>query len=136
MPVVHDYLCEGCGAEYEAYLDVQMKAFQCKKCPGTAIRIYRSAPAFNGKSKGLYPRFDHQLGVMLESSQHKDRVAKERGLIEMGPEEFNRSASNSHEPAKDWSGVDDAMEKAWSEVEKGYRQAPEILDANDVMSSK
>ena len=50
------------------------------------------------KTKGNIPYFDKQLGVTLESSQHRDRVAKERGLVVMGVQEYNRSRNAPHTP--------------------------------------
>lgn len=70
----------------------------CKFCGKVAERVYLRAPGFNGKSKGIYPYFDVQLGCTLESSQHRDRVAKKRGLAIMGKEEFDRSRHASRTP--------------------------------------
>lgn len=77
-----------------------------------------------GRNKGRYPYFDTQLGITLESSQHRDRVAKERGLIAMGPEEYERSrnAPRTSHPM-DSDEVDpnliECAKRAWDDVQFG-----------------
>jgi hypothetical protein len=54
----------------------------CPGCEGTAFsRLVGVAqlPHINE-----YPRFDRGLDLMLESEQHRQRVMKERGLVELG----------------------------------------------------
>jgi hypothetical protein len=77
-----------------------------------------------GKSKGLFPYFDKQLGVTLESSSHRDRIAKERGLVIMGRQEFDRSrhAPQTPDPLDDPNPDPKLIEiakKTWDDVKYG-----------------
>lgn len=99
MPVLHDYRCLKCQRTFEALVNVEDRVVPCPLCHvGTAERVFLKMGGMLGRNKGLYPRFDVQLGITLESAQHRDRVAKERGLVVMGVEEYNRSRNAPRSP--------------------------------------
>jgi len=92
MPVNHDYECASCKSLFEAFVEADQKVVDCPVCHvGRAQRVYKVFGPMLGKSKGRYPHFDHQLGITIESAQHMEKVAKQRGLVPMGREEFDRS---------------------------------------------
>lgn len=116
-----DFKCRKCGSVGEVLLPSSQDILPCS-CGGLADRVLVGSPVIKGKNKGRYPYFDTQLGVTLESSQHRDRIAKERGLIIMGPDEHRRALANAHdatEPSVDSAGWKDAAEKAWSDIKSG-----------------
>lgn len=124
MPL-HDYECTKCASMFEAMVDVEQRVLTCPVCRvGVANRVYRRFGGMLGKNKGKYPYFDVQLGCTLESSQHRDQVAKERGLVTMGPEEFDRSrhAPRSVDP---WEAAEPSPEfieqakRDWDDVQFG-----------------
>lgn len=125
MPL-YDYRCLGkCHRTFEAFADPEQKRVECPLCKeGYAERVYLRMAPLPGRNKGRYPVFDQQLGCVVESSQHRDRIAKERGLVTMGPEEFQRSINNHHDnDPLDNPKVDpdliDAAERAYASVQKG-----------------
>ncbi len=129
--IVHDYECRSCRVMFEAFVEVQQKTVRCPTCrTGTADRVYRRFGRMLGSNKGRFPYFDKQLGVTLESSSHRDKVAKERGLITMGREEFDRSRYAPRTPHPfDSDKVDpeliETAKRAWDDV-KFNRLPPEV----------
>lgn len=99
MSVLHDYRCNECGACFERFVEVEERTIPCDLCGrGNAERIYRTAGGMLNKAKGRYPYFDTQLGTTVDSPQHRDRVAKSKGLVTVGVDEFNRSRNTAHSP--------------------------------------
>lgn len=122
--ILHDYACNSCSAQFEAVVAVEQKKIPCQSCGGVAERVYRRMSGMPGKNKGVYPYFDVQLGVTLESSSHRDRVAKERGLLVMGNDEFKRSRNAPRTPnPMDSDEVDPVLietaKRAWDDVKFG-----------------
>ena len=140
MPILYDYRCETCRHQFEALVDNREKELPCPICHQTALRIFSFRGAMNGKSKGLFPYFDTQLGCTLESAQHRDRVAKERGLVIMGNEEWKRSRdaprtpdpmeSDSAEPTPE---VVEMAKRLWDDVK--YDRVPKDLEKERVMEA-
>jgi putative FmdB family regulatory protein len=99
MAVLHDYRCLKCQRTFEAFVNAEDDVLQCPLCgEGMAQRVFLRMGGMLGPNKGRYPYFDKQLGITLESSQHRDRVAKERGLVVMGRQEFDRSRNAPRSP--------------------------------------
>ncbi len=99
MPILHDYICLKCQRTFEALVNVEERVLPCPLCgDGPAHRVFLSFGGMLGANKGRFPYFDNQLGVTLESAQHRDRVAKERGLVVMGREEYDRSRNAPRSP--------------------------------------
>lgn len=123
--ILYDYRCLTCGAKFEAIVEKHEKIIDCCRClGGKAERLFSFNGRINGKNKGLFPYFDTQLGLTLESSQHRDRVAKERGLEQMGPEEYERSRHAARSPhPMDSDEVDpnliECAKRAWDDVKFG-----------------
>lgn len=120
----HDYRCRRCSKLFEAFVDPNDRVLPCPACEGESDRVYRKFGQMLGKSKGLYPRFDTQLGVTLESAQHMERVAKERGLEVMGNQEWERSRHASRTPDPMDSDEPDPQlieiaKRAWDDVKFG-----------------
>lgn len=136
MPVLHDYECARCRSIFEQVADATEKTIPCPRChEGRAERVYLRMSALPGRNKGRYPVFDTQLGITVESSQHRDRVAKERGLVPMGVEEFNRSRNNAHENHPlDSDEVDpeliECAKRAWDDVK--FDRVPHLDAPPDV----
>jgi putative FmdB family regulatory protein len=122
MPVLHDYRCVKCQRTFEAFVRVEDMRIPCPTCgDGVADRVYRKMSAMPGKNKGIYPRFDVQLGCMLESSSHMEQIAKSRGLEIMGNQEWERSRNAPRTPDPFDSDEPDPQlieiaKKAWDDV--------------------
>ena len=126
--ILHDYECNACRRISEAMVDPSEQFIACPVCRvGKAERVYLRMSSMPGKNKGLYPRFDTQLGITLESSQHMERVAKERGLAIMGNQEWERSRNAPRTPNPMDSDEPDPQlieiaKKAWDDVK--YDRVP------------
>ena len=141
--ILHDYLCPACGSAFEAMVQPEERVIQCGVCKvAMANRVYRKFGTMLGKSKGKYPYFDTQLGLSVESPQHRDRVAKERGLITMGKEEWERSRNAPRSPSPmDSDEVDpkliECAKRAWDDVKFGRvpNEEERVMDiAKDVQA--
>jgi putative FmdB family regulatory protein len=141
--ILHDYLCPACGSAFEAMVNVEERVLECPCCHvGRANRVFKKVASMLGKNKGKYPYFDTQLGITLESSQHRDRVAKERGLEQMGPQEYNRSRHAARTPdPMDTDAVDPQLieiaKRTWDDVKFGRvpNEEQRVLDmAKDVQA--
>lgn len=136
MPL-YDVRCEACGARGECVLDssvpIERREAVCS-CGGRATIEWRAFGGMMGKNKGIYPHHDIQLGMTIESSQHRDAVLKSRGLAALGPQEFQRTLNTQHEPEPeqmaDSPGFHDAMEKAYADIQYGNIpiEQPKTLD--------
>jgi putative FmdB family regulatory protein len=147
MAVLHDYRCLKCQRTFEALADVEARILPCPLCgQGTAERVFLRMGGMLGRNKGKYPYFDKQLGVTLESSQHRDRVAKERGLVVMGVDEYNRSrnAPRSPDPLDDPNPDPKLIEiakKVWDDHKYGRvkpeppKPAPKDADVLDIANA-
>ena len=131
MAVNHDYECSACKSMFEAMVEVDQREVDCPVCrTGRAVRVYKVFGSMLGKNKGKYPRFDHQLGITIESAQHMEKVAKQRGLVPMGREEFDRSryAPRTPDPIdRDEPDPEliEAAKRAWDDV-KFHRLPKEV----------
>jgi hypothetical protein len=116
-----DFRCRECGTVGEVLLPSAQDILPCS-CGGLADRVL-TAPFIGNKAKGRYPYVDTQLGITVESPQHRERVAKERGLLIMGPDEHRRALANAPEsdpePSVDSKGWREAAEKAWADIKSG-----------------
>lgn len=91
-----------------------------------------------GKNKGLYPRFDIQLGCMVDSTQHMEQIAKSRGLEIMGNQEWERSRNAPRAPDPMDSDEPDPQlieiaKKALDDVK--YDRVPKEVEADRVMEA-
>jgi putative FmdB family regulatory protein len=134
----HDYRCLKCQRTFEAFVEPEQRTLACPTCgDGVAERVYRRMSAMPGKNKGIYPRFDIQLGCMLESSKHMEQIAKSRGLEIMGNQEWERSRNAPRTPDRtdDPDYVDPQLieiaKKAWDDVK--YDRVPKEVEEERVM---
>lgn len=132
----HDYECSRCKAIFEAAVTPEERLLACPRCGGKAERVYLHFGRMLGKSKGLYPRFDVQLGCQIDSAQHMEQIAKSRGLYPMGVEEWNRSRHAPKTPHP-WDSDEpdpqliEIAKKAWDDVK--YDRVPKEVEEERVM---
>jgi putative FmdB family regulatory protein len=137
MPVLHDYRCLKCQKTFEAFVRVEDQSVPCPLCgDGVADRVYLRMGGMLGKNKGLYPRFDVQLGCVVDSTQHMEQIAKSRGLVPMGVEEWNRSRNAPKTPDPLDSDEPDPQlieiaKKAWDDVK--FDRVPKEVEEERVM---
>ena len=132
----YDWECSACRTIFEEMAEVNQRQIHCVHCSGVANRVLLKAPGFNGKNKGMYPRFDVQLGCTVNSSQHMEQIAKSRGLYPMGVEEWNRSRHAPKTPHP-WDSDEpdpqliEIAKKAWDDVK--YDRVPKEVEEERVM---
>lgn len=130
MPILFDYRCRKCSHTFEALVDNREPELPCPICTEPAVRLFSWRGGFVGQSKGKFPYFDIQLGTTVDSAQHRDRIAKERGLEIMGNEEWERSRNAPRTPDPLDSDEPDPQlieiaKRAWDDV-KFDRVPPEV----------
>lgn len=130
----HDYCCQTCGTTGEFLLDSPLDVIRCT-CGGFATRVWLKAPGIKNKAKGLFPQYDIQLGMTVESPQHRDRILKERGLTVISKKEFDRLPEPT--PIEEQNFVDkaawrEAAEKAWNDIKYGNVPPAEIPTVKDL----
>lgn len=111
-------------------VEVNERQVLCPYCGEPANRVYLRMGGMLGRNKGVYPRFDIQLGCTVDSSQHMEQIAKSRGLEIMGNQEWERSRNAPRTPNPLDSDEPDPQlieiaKKAWDDVKYG-RVAPEV----------
>jgi len=111
------------------------------QCGGTAVHGWYSGrgpglagvaePGTRGVKRTFQPGYDIQFGQHFETRKEQEAFAKARGLVPVGPEEFERNRKNAKEPDPDFSGLTDAMKDAWDEVKAGKHPPPPPVTVGD-----
>lgn len=131
----HDYRCQSCGTTGEFLLDEPVDFIRCT-CGGSATRVWLKAPGIKNKMKGLFPQYDMQLGVTVDSPQHRDRILKERGLTAISKKEFDRMPGPTQpedEVYIEKNAWREAAEKAYNDIKFGNVPAEvQIPTVNDL----
>lgn len=68
-------------------------------CGGVYSVVWLKPP---GMAPDISPYYDVQLGVQINSRQHRDSILKEKGLVALGPDEVRRTESQGHSPEPQW----------------------------------
>ena len=139
MPL-YDHRCRVCRKVFEDFSEAAVTIVECRACGGPADRVWIKFGGMLGKSKGIYPRFDVQLGCNVESSQHLNRIVKERGLYAMGPDEHKRwlNAPSAPDPLDDPNPDPELIEcakKAWEDVKHKRVPIPDPTPALEEMEA-
>lgn len=90
MPT-YPYACGNCDHHFDVIKSVRQidDPEYCPKCSANSKR-YLVAVNFNGASDWDRAEYNHGLGCIIKNQKHRERVAKERGLIEVGNEDVNK----------------------------------------------
>jgi putative FmdB family regulatory protein len=94
--MIYEYECPACKHFFEKvkHHSLYKEPENCEKC-GTVADKLVSLPNIN---KPEEPEFNHGLGCWTKSKEHRNEIAKSRGLVEVG----NDAPSNIHKDA-DWN---------------------------------
>ncbi len=138
MPILHDYQCDECKKVFEEFVNYEDRVIPCRFCGKRAVRVFISFGGMLGKNKGKYPYFDIQLGETVESSQHRDRIAKSRGLEVMGTQEWERSRNAPRTPDPLESDEPDPQlieiaKRAWDDVK--FDRVPKEVEEERVLET-
>jgi len=141
--ILHDFRCAKCGFTFEVAFPSSLdfkREIPCRNCEGVAVQIWLRAPGLagveepgtRGISRSFQPGYDVQSGRHFNTRADRDRYVKERGLVLMGPQEWDRTRKAMPErPEPDHATLPEAMEKSWQEMKAGKKAPPvQHLDPN------
>ena len=88
MPV-YPYQCDDCNTEFEVAKRVSQidELEHCPQCDGEITqRLIAKQQSFSGADQWDCMAYDHAFGQVVKNNAHRRRLAKERGLEEVGTE--------------------------------------------------
>jgi putative FmdB family regulatory protein len=90
MPV-YPYKCTTCPHHFDVAKSVRQidDPETCPKCQSDSKR-YLVAVNFNGASDWDKAEYNPGLGCIVKNTKHRERIAKARGLIELGNEDVSK----------------------------------------------
>ncbi len=110
MPLISGRRCTGCNTSYEVMEHkgelIGMGDTDDTNCPTCGMDDYVGVIDVpigielgdEGSVGKIYPYFDRALNMRISNAAQRKRVMKEKGLVEMGPnEDFERAAKKTHE---------------------------------------
>ena len=110
MALISARRCAGCNTHYEVMEHkgelIGMGDTDQTTCPTCDMEEYVSVLTIpvaielgdEGGHGKIYPYFDRALNMRISNAAQRKRVMKEKGLVEMGPDEdFERAAKRTHE---------------------------------------
>lgn len=139
------YRCEDCGRRYDLLRhhdgslsaldhDRDIEDLSCPDCrSGQRKRLLTApVPVRTGGTHGVgrfYPRYDSNLGCMLYSDAHRDRICAERNLIPVD------AMGGSWDPVADGEQYDhdhrEAIERK-NEIEREYDEHPDFREYREL----
>ena len=138
--ITHDYHCSKCQLWVEIRFDSHtqfVRSFECE-CGGALVQTWRQAPGLSGCSepgqRGIDATFrsgyDVQAGRYFYDRAERDKYLKKRGLIGLGPQEFERSLNASVvDPEPKFEGLETAIKEAYEENAAGKVSPHLVVDA-------
>lgn len=120
MPV-YPYACKSCDHHFDVAKSVRQidDAEFCPLCQSDSKR-YLVAVNFNGASDWDKAEFNAGLGCIVKNAKHRERIAKERGLIEVGNEDLGKFTSSQEKKLSD--SLEERSEKALEPVVHGMKK--------------
>lgn len=133
--ICYDFRCGKCGQDYEVIFTSAkdaVKVLPCDACGGEAVHIWKAfGPKGRlGGEKGRYPRFEVQAGRTFHSASEEKSYLKEKGLVQMGPDEYRRSALNTRPEEPSYAGLRACAEEAWQEALQGKTVEHKVVDSS------
>lgn len=125
MPATFDYVCLKCSRQWEETFPPceGPDVIPCR-CGGLAKKTWLTAPVMSADIWN--PVYDVQLGCYIKSKAHLRQILEEKGLVAVGPDEYQRNLSTCHnqdgdddtEPV-DHGAFREAAEKAYHDTVSG-----------------
>ena len=104
------YLCEKCDKEHTIIKSMydSARVEQCPDCQVQLLRVY-TAPHIVGASV-QEAEYNPGLGMVVKNKRHREEVARQRGLIEVGnetPKTLHRESviKREQEREKEWDKI-------------------------------
>ena len=86
--MIYPYKCNSCDHEFEVIKSVRcIDEFEaCPLCRDGATRYIAQRQSFSGEKDWDSAHYNHAFGQVVKSKSHANKLAKERGMIEIGDE--------------------------------------------------
>jgi putative FmdB family regulatory protein len=117
----YPYKCTSCPHHFDVVKTVRQidDPETCPKCQSDSKR-YLVAVNFNGASDWDKAEFNAGLGCVVKNAKHRERIAKERGLIEVGNEDVSKVMASQEKKLND--EADARTEKSLEPVEYAMKK--------------
>ena len=121
MPT-YPYECTSCSHTFDVIKSVRQLDDPecCEKCSAPNARRYLVPVNFNGASDWNNQGWNPGLGCVTKSNAHAAKIAKERGLIEVGNEDVGKTIAAQERKLE--KTVDDNFEKAFEPMVYGLKK--------------
>lgn len=87
----YPYRCSGCAFEFDVIKSVSIidNVETCEKCSSVATRFIARTHFYGAKVEDA--EFNPGLGCITKDRKHRARIARDRGLIEIGNEDAEKT---------------------------------------------
>jgi putative FmdB family regulatory protein len=119
--VIYPYRCPSCSKEFEvvkSVRDIDVVEY-CPQCADIGVR-YISRTSFFGASDWDKQEYNVGLGCVTKNSKHRDKIAKERGLVEIGNEDCEKTMASQDKKLND--RIEEATKPAYDALEYGLKK--------------
>ena len=112
--MIYDFLCEKCDLEYEVIERISEYTGHksCTMCGNDCIRIFSKVRIHLTGTAVQDAEFNVGLGKITKSKAHRDELAKQLGVVEIGNDFKKSEKIHAHFD----SAREDKLKKSWDDV--------------------
>ena len=90
--MIYPYLCQSCNSKFDVTKSVKDidTTEHCPKCSAIASRQIAGGQSLQGLSDWNSAHFNHALGQWVSSNKEASRIARSKGMIEVGTEDVEK----------------------------------------------
>jgi putative FmdB family regulatory protein len=90
--MIYPYSCNSCKHDFEVIKSVRHidDDESCELCGHTAVRTIAKSQAFYGANDWDTAHYSTVLGMKVRSNKEAQKIARERGLVEVGTENIEK----------------------------------------------
>lgn len=90
--MIYPYQCTSCRHEFEVIKSVRdiESPENCPVCDIISIRTIARSQSFFGATDWDTRHYNHALGMVVRSNKEAQKIARERGLVEIGNENVDK----------------------------------------------
>lgn len=120
--MTYEYVCNKCDTSFDIIKRVAQidDPEECPKCECYDTKRLISRTHFYGASDWDTKEFNPGLGVVTNSRKHRDKIARERGLVEVGNEDMNKFIASQDKKLD--ADLEERSEKALEGVVYGINE--------------
>lgn len=118
----YPYRCTVCDHTFDVVKSVRQidDPESCTKCNAPDAKRYLVPVNFNGASDWDNTKWNPGLGCVTKSNAHAAKIARERGLIEVGNEDVHKTIASQERRLE--KTLDDNFEKSFEGTEYGIKK--------------